>query len=245
MSFMCSTLFILSMTFERFYSIRPHKAASVNTVKKAKITILCSIIFSILYNIPHIFLSSSVARQCVPHGNALGVVYGQFYYWLSIVVNYLLPFVLLLSMNSVIIHTLRERSKFIVTKTQGHDQGQARNKGQSTEVQIYITLLLVTFGFLILTSPACIFFFYQMFYNYEQSTYSFAGFYLYNSIAQKVMYTNCGINFFLYVISGQKFRTDLLGLFKCCRCHRCCGGNQGDDYVLNSRSLNTSSSTLT
>ena len=38
---MCSTLFILNMTFDRLYSIiRPHKAAAFNTVKKTKITML-------------------------------------------------------------------------------------------------------------------------------------------------------------------------------------------------------------
>ena len=45
-----STWLILGMTFERFYSIiRPHKAASFNTVKKAKITIMCIVVISTLY----------------------------------------------------------------------------------------------------------------------------------------------------------------------------------------------------
>ena len=48
-----STWFILSMTFERFYSIiRPHKAASFNTVKRAKIIIICIVAFSALYSLP-------------------------------------------------------------------------------------------------------------------------------------------------------------------------------------------------
>ena len=34
-------------------------------------------------------------------------------------------------------------------------------------------------------------------------------------ISQKSYFTNYGINFFLYVISGQKFRSDLVSLFKC------------------------------
>ena len=51
-AFLCSTLLILSMTFDRFYSIiRPHKAATFNTVKRAKITIFAVVVFSILYNI--------------------------------------------------------------------------------------------------------------------------------------------------------------------------------------------------
>ena len=41
------------------------------------------------------------------------------------------------------------------------------------------------------------------------------GFYLYYNVAQKLHYTNHGINFFLYVISGQKFRNDLVRLFPC------------------------------
>ena len=69
-SSMCSTLFTLSMTFERFYSIiRPHKAASFNTAKKAKIIIGCIVIFSIGYNFPLWFLSSQVGEskklQCI------------------------------------------------------------------------------------------------------------------------------------------------------------------------------------
>ena len=56
-SSMSSSFFILSMTFERFYSIiRPHKATSFNTVKKAKGTILCIVIFIMIFNIPRIFL---------------------------------------------------------------------------------------------------------------------------------------------------------------------------------------------
>ena len=220
MSTMCSTLFILNMTFERFYSIiRPHKAASFNTMKRAKITVVVCIIVSMLYNIPHIFLSSSVSRQCVPYGKALNVVYGEFYYWLSIVVNYLLPFVLLLSMNSVIIHTLHKRSSKL-TKSSDFKRGKTKNQSsriQGTDRQIYIILLLVTFGFLILASPAYIFFFYQMFYDYDKSANAFAGFYLYNSVSQKAIYTNNGINFFFYVMAGQKFRKDLKKLFHSCK----------------------------
>ena len=39
--------------------------------------------------------------------------------------------------------------------------------------------------------------------------YHMAVFYLVNSIGHKALYTNYGINFFLYVISGKKFRSDL------------------------------------
>ena len=43
----------------------------------------------------------------------------------------------------------------------------------------------------------------------------FAIFYFIYQVGEKSYYTNYAINFFLYVISGQKFRTDLAKLFLC------------------------------
>ena len=210
---MCSTLFILSMTFERFYSIiMPHKAASFNTVKKAQILILIITILSISFNVPHLFISDADGRFCVANRISSVNICGAFYYWLSFVVNYALPFVLLLIMNSVIIHTLRQRSKMDISRSegQGHSEGKI---GKSSERQIFTMLLLVTFGFLILTTPLYILMFYQNFYQ-GHTPYYHAGFYLFYNIGEKTYYTNSGINFFFYVMSGQKFRTDLMKLFK-------------------------------
>ena len=215
---LCSILFITNMTFERFYSIiRPHKAASFNTVKRAKTTITCIIIFSIIYNIPHIFVTLPEGRACVPFGNAVQTDIGLFYYWFSLVVHFALPFVLLLIMNCVIIHTIHTRSNLVITRSaegQGQTDGQASSRIKHSEMQIYIILLLVTFGFLILMTPSYVHFVWTMFTNYEKSAKLFAQFYILHSTTQKSHYTNYGINFFLYVISGQKFRTDLINLFK-------------------------------
>ena len=76
-------------------------------------------------------------------------------------------------------------------------------------------LLLVTFGFMILTTPTYIVIYYVSFWNYQASAKDFSIYYLLYNIAQKTYYTNYAINVFLYVISGQKFRSDLVGLFKC------------------------------
>ena len=167
-STLCSTLFIVSMTFDRFYSIiRPHKAASFNTVKRAKTTIICIVIFSIMYNVPHLFISTNEGLQCVPYGKGMQYAQGQFYYWLSFAVNFALPFVLLLIMNCFIIHTIRNRAKLKNIQSlreKGQDQGQCRGEGQklkSSETQVYVILLLVTFAFLILTTPAYVLFIYM------------------------------------------------------------------------------------
>ena len=214
---LCSTLLILNMTFDRFYSIiRPHKAASFNTIKRAKITIACAVVISMVFNIPHWFVTVNDGWLCLPFGNKAIMTrwYSQLYYWISFAVQYAIPFVSLLSMNGVIIHTLRNRMK-PVNEVQGHGRGQDRNsKIKSSEMQIYIILLLVTFGFLILTTPGYMFFLINLVYDFRKSPKVFAGYHLYTNAAQKMHYTNHGINFFLYVTSGQKFRTDLKNLFR-------------------------------
>ena len=60
---------------------------------------------------------------------------------------------------------------------------------------------------------------YVNFVDYSKSPKSFAEYYFIYNLDQKSYYTNYGINFFLYVISGQKFRSDLIRLFKC-KCNK-------------------------
>ena len=207
-----SNLLILSMTFERFYSIiRPHKAALFNTVKRAKITIVCIVLFSVLYHIPHWFISANIGQLCLTNVLSADKSIGEFYYWFSEILHFILPFILLLIMNSVIIHTLNKRSKFNLG--QGQNEGQT-TKPKTSEGQIFTMLLCVTFGFLILTTPVKVLVFY-MNYHHSNTPQYFAGLYLFYQIGEKTYYTNHGINFFLYVISGHKFRQDLLNLFKC------------------------------
>ena len=149
-AFLCSTLFILSMTFDRFYSvIRPHKAATFNTVKRAKFSIFSIIICSTLYNIPHLFISNNKNWECLPYGRAMGKPYGQFYYWMSFIVNYAVPFVLLLAMNSVIIHKIRNRSSLVkevnatktnVSKTQSYNTRIKSSKRQMFKFYFWLRL---------------------------------------------------------------------------------------------------------
>ena len=109
---LCSALFIQSMTFDRFYSIiKPHRAASFNTMKRAKITIISIVVFSILFNIPHFFMTINGGRQCIPMVIGMDKWSGQFYYWFSFIVSFAFPFVSLLTMNSFIIHTIGKSSR--------------------------------------------------------------------------------------------------------------------------------------
>ena len=133
---MCSNLFIVGMTFQRFYGIvQPHKAAPFNTVKRAKFTIICIVIFSLIFRSPHLFTTKIQGRYCILYGKILGEVYGRVYYWLTRSVNFAIPFVSLLIMNSVIIRTLHKRSQSTLIKSvrgEGHSFHQCQGQGPDT-----------------------------------------------------------------------------------------------------------------
>ena len=75
---LCSTLFIVSMTFDRFYSIiMPNKATSFNMVKRAKFSIFFIIFVSVVYNVPHGFLTTYAGGQCLPYGKVTQYTLGQ------------------------------------------------------------------------------------------------------------------------------------------------------------------------
>ena len=209
----CSIYFIVLLTFERFYSIiRPHKTASFNTVKRAKITVACIIACSVVVNIPHLFTTELGGRICLKvYNNTPERVYN----WFSNSAAFLIPFVLLLTMNCVIIFILRRRARSDLTRSvgQGQTQGQGSND-KSDEKQIYMMLLLVTFTFLILTTPINAAIFWQQF-HYRSTPKMIAIKYFWFTIAEILLFTNNSINFFLYVMSGKKFRTDLKKLFIC------------------------------
>ena len=214
---MCSTYLTISMTFERFYSIiQPHKAASFNTVKRAKKTISCTVVSSITFSIPHVFITAVSGKGCIPYLGGLKATYGLLYYWISLIVHFIFPFISLLVMSSVIIHTLRNRTIIRPRADQGQVQGQNEShqpKMGSSERHIFVTLLLVTFAFLILSTPSYVFLF-LMIDTTKRTPISTAIFHLFLQVAGNMHYTNSGINFFLYVLSGRKFRADLLRLFQ-------------------------------
>ena len=128
-----------------------------------------------------------------------------FFYWFDLLLQFVLTSVSLLSMNSVIIHKLRSRS----VATHNQDGESDTSKRKHTDTQIFIMLLFVTFGLFILVTPAYAFFLYVILVDFLASPRTFDGYYLFHSVAQMGRFSNHGVKFFFYVISGEKFRTDL------------------------------------
>ena len=136
----------------------------------------------------------------------------KIYQWVRVAFAFLLPFLLLLIMNNFIIHTLRNRPALLKISS---DTTRRNTTMKHSEKQVYVTLLSVTFSFLILLAPVYTYELVIEITGYSSKTpLSIAGTFLYLEIASQMANTNYGINFFLYALSGAKFRNDLRDLFR-------------------------------
>ena len=129
-------------------------------------------------------------------------------------VQFALPFVCLLTMNSIIIHKIRNRSVLVKKPLSDSDSGPGESsQTKHSEMQVFVILLLVTFAFLLLATPGYLFFLFVRIMNFFKTPKLLAGYFLFYHVAHKMYISNHGINFFFYVISGKKFRTDLRNIF--------------------------------
>ena len=113
---LCSTYLLITMTFECLCSIIwPLKAASFNTVKRARIIIVCIFVTCFTFCIPFVFITGNRGKLCISNKFASVTVLGEVYFWLTQIFMFIIPFSSLLTMNSIIIHTLRKRSRLNIS----------------------------------------------------------------------------------------------------------------------------------
>ena len=215
-----STYQVLVMTVDKYIAIKwPHRAATYSTPRRAKFTILVVFISGMTYNTLHLFFSGIIGKDCF--GFLFGGIINKAYSWLTLVVNALIPFSMLLHMNYVILKKVRQSRNIFSTNNsqkEGQGQGNANQRRQkamkNTENLLTVMLLLVTALFLILMIPTYIRSLYTAFVD-RDSPERYARLIFFYHLTNKLYHTNNGINFFLYCTSGQKFRGDLKDLLHC------------------------------
>ena len=214
------------MTLDKYIAIKwPHRAATYSTPRRARVISACLYAFAFIYNIPHLSFSRLINDQCFAY--AVDSPITRVYSWLSFVLNAVIPFIMLMHMNYVIVKTVRNSRKLFrandtTTSTGKLQESEIRQKNmKNAENQLTIMLLLVATLFLILLCPTYIRFIYLIFTS-QDTPFKYANSYLLFQISFKLYTTNSGVNFFLYCISGKKFRNDLKEILcHCCISSRC------------------------
>ena len=131
------TFLILAMTIDKYIAIKwPHSAATNSTPRRAKMTAASLFVCSLVYNIPHLFLSSFMGGMCIAYG--IHSLITKVYSWFSFVLNAIIPFVLLIYMNFVVKTVRTSRKSFgDNNRTTGMDPRQKAMKSAENQLTIH------------------------------------------------------------------------------------------------------------
>ena len=211
----CATYQVLAMTFDKYVAIKwPHRSTIYSTPRTAKVIILTIIVSVVIYNLPHLYTTTIVEGAC--YGYSAKSIITKVFSWFTIVINAIIPFTLLIHMNYILVKTVKDSRKMFRNSVGSAGVATREKTMKSAETQLTTMLLLVTTLFLILLLPTYIRFIYAAFVTSDTPS-KFATSMLISEMSYKLYVTNSGINFFLYCISGQKFRNDLKEIICCIR----------------------------
>ena len=178
------------------------------TPRRARWTGLIVTVVSLFISLPNFFELALTADGKTCSGFSGTQLISILYTWFMTSVSCFIPFSMLLVMNSIIINAVRERDTYMKTKSMENIDNKVIQSRQLTAM-----LLVVTFTFLIVTLPTYIRLIYYDFNSYTDTPTTYAVYVFIAHSTQKLFTTNNAINFYLYCMTGAKFRHDLMTLF--------------------------------
>ena len=209
-----SAWMIVAISIERVIGVMyPLHAKSWCTIRKGKIFTVCILLISLFAYIPALgsfkvlMIPNPINEDPVILCGIKNNVFAKIYPPSSMVISSLLPFLLIGICNGLIIRSLAKLRNSSIATT-------SLVKKSPTKM-----LLLVSFAFIVLTGPAVVFYALLSFWITPDGTLKFiqSGLLTYDPIVVNLKLTNHAVNFFLYCLSGSKFRNQLSALLCGCR----------------------------
>lgn len=237
-SFHISAWILVAVTIERVVSvIWPFKVKRCCTERSA-IVVTSAIVALVCVMDSHILYGFSLSPlpiyqgvgECNPAYEDYSMFYNYQWVWIHFVCGFAVPFCFILIGNTLVIHGLRrmrKRQRWMYDETDSgrkphvHPHG---HNGHHTKTLMIILILLNTI-FFISQTPLAI---YLVYFPYvvsdlNQVACSDVSIYMegaeklwfWESVTHNFAYFNASINFVLYVVSGSRFRKEIVSLLMC------------------------------
>ncbi|XP_025104591.1 probable G-protein coupled receptor 139 [Pomacea canaliculata] len=212
-----SAWIIVAMTMQRVMSVVWPHYKSLSCTKK-KVGLVITIIVAVPFALNSYILSSfevvtelnSTERSCYMANNQLYNFDFFIYPWIDLVVSSIIPFCILIVGNSVLVWKVIQSVHVARVMTAGGcDQVNSRQKKASS---LTITLITVSLVFLLLSLPACIYLIIIPYINTDTDI-SLATVRFVWVVCNLAWYANGAINFYLYCLTGSRFRNEVKSLF--------------------------------
>ena len=215
-----SSWFLVSMTTHRAASILwPHKMERTRSTFRAKAVVLTIVLLAvletshILYGFTIVHRSDSGQSDCGFQSEEYQQFFSGIFTWIDSMLGSFLPFAFLAVSNGVIMmrvgQALRDARHTLAAGT----ESQLRQR-QSKTSSMNVTLISVSFTFVALTLPICVIYIQQFFRtsaftgDADEAAWSF----LVETLGSALWLTNNSINFYIYVLTGSRYRAELLGM---------------------------------
>lgn len=229
-----SICLVVLMTLDRFLAVcHPYKAPSMRTPRQARVNVFVLFVTMIIIHVPYYFYSTLEKGTCQAFGRRN--IFSRIFSTVFIICLCLVPFTLILTMNSLILNAVRKRNQYL-KKVSMHQHtllgdksvcvdtlqekcGQSQNAPQSrsSHRQNHLTAILplVSFTLLVLNLPQFVRYVVYLFINNRSDPSTYANFLFLYNLTQKIYFTNFACNFYLYCLGSRKFRFDCFRIFKC------------------------------
>ncbi|CAF0915806.1 unnamed protein product [Didymodactylos carnosus] len=215
-----SVWLVVMMSIDRCIAVaKPLHVNSICTVKRAKFCVCLLAFISFLINVHFIFTHKLYRdddfSEC-SHFPEYEYFIIRIWPWVDAAVYSVLPFILLLTMNLIIVQRLwyarKSSDKLQIYQTNCNSRIKKLNSSMSRKLTTM--LLSVTFFFLFTSLPlVCLQLYQNIHHNMNISTRITS--YL-KPICETLQYSNHCVNFFLYAVTGKAFRHELKRLFHAC-----------------------------
>ena len=233
---------ILGFTFDRLMAVRfPLTAVTWCNSRRARFVSVVTFMATWVVNVPY-FIYNHVENNNICSMGTAGSVMSFVFPWIAVFLGLVVPFVSLISMNLVIIFAIVNRRRQIAkyapgrrcedanavemsepsaSSSQNNPHNQSRDNRRILPTQMtprdrnaIVTLFLVSFTFLLFVTPHFVKLTLFSMANLSTSTLSpQADYTLMFQVTRKLYFTNNACNFFLYCLSGTRFRNDVAKLF--------------------------------
>lgn len=204
---------LVLFTVDRFVAVCfPLQKTRICVPRRSKIACAVAFACSVVKNL-HVFWtrgaeynsSGHLVTNCGHTDPASAIFEALYRPWMALALISIIPFVILLICNCVMIWTLT-RSRFVqMRKTETPANDKAKTFKQTT-----MMCLSVSFVFLLCVIPSIVVLIGKPHWTkYPNYAYEVA-----KAVSNQLAYFNHSINFFLYCLTGQKFRSELLSMFR-------------------------------
>ena len=212
---------LVAMTVQRAVCVLfPHRANVLCTVGKSKAIVVLMVLFlaaihtHLLYGV-HVGMQDGLSR-CVFDTDYTSF-FQEIWTWVDMHIFSLLPWLCLAVSNSLLVWKLR-LSLHEAELSLGSGQADRINDRKKKATSISITLIAVSTTFLLLAFPMSFYQIITFMFLTQGSTRTLRSlrvFYYIHQISVLLWYANSCINFYIYCLTGSKFRREAKQILRC------------------------------